>query len=182
VLCVGIEPNVEIARDAGISVENGVVVDDRFQTSAEDVYAAGDVSNFMDAFAGVRRRIEHWGHAECSGQVAGRNMAGVSTSYALLNYVWSEIFDARIDYAGYHPNCDERAVRGTLGEKGSCIFYLRRRSVVAYCAFNAPQRELAVYNRLIKSAAKVSPDRLRDSATELVRLVRNPSVTHVGGG
>jgi 3-phenylpropionate/trans-cinnamate dioxygenase ferredoxin reductase component len=144
VVCVGIEPNIELAREAGISVENGIIVDDRFQTSVEHVYAAGDVCNFIDTFAGIRRRVEHWGHAECSGQVAGRNMAGVPTGYTLLNYVWSDIFDARIDYAGYHFNCEERVVRGALGEKGSCIFYLRRRAVVAYCAFNASQRDLAV--------------------------------------
>jgi 3-phenylpropionate/trans-cinnamate dioxygenase ferredoxin reductase component len=182
VLCVGIEPNIELARETGISVENGIIVDDRFQTSVEHVYAAGDVCNFMDTFAGIRRRVEHWGHAECSGQVAGRNMAGVSTGYTLLNYVWSDIFDAHIDYAGYHFNCEERVVRGALGEKRSCIFYLRRRAVVAYCAFNASQRDLAVYNRLIKSAVNVSPDSLSDPATELVRLIRSPGMNLVAGG
>jgi 3-phenylpropionate/trans-cinnamate dioxygenase ferredoxin reductase component len=182
VLCVGIEPNVELAREAGITVENGVVVDDRFQTSADDVYAAGDVCNFMDAFAGIRRRIEHWGHAEHSGQVAGRNMAGVPTSYTLLNYVWSDIFDRRIDYAGYHSNCEERVTRGMLGENGSCIVYLRRRKLVAYCAFNAPQRHLAVYNRLIRSSASVSPDQLSDTTTEPARLIRNPKMDVVAEG
>jgi 3-phenylpropionate/trans-cinnamate dioxygenase ferredoxin reductase component len=182
VLCVGIEPNIELAGDAGISVENGIIVDDRFQTSVEHVYAAGDVCNFIDTFAGIRRRVEHWGHAEYSGQVAGRNMAGVLTGYTLLNYVWSDIFDARIDYAGYHFSCEERVVRGALGEKRSCIFYLRRRAVVAYCAFNASQRDLAVYNRLIKSAVNVSPDSLSDPATELVRLIRSPGMNLVAEG
>jgi 3-phenylpropionate/trans-cinnamate dioxygenase ferredoxin reductase component len=172
VLCVGIEPNVELAREAGISVNNGIVVDDRFLTSAEDIYAAGDVCNFVDAFAGTRRRIEHWGHAEHSGQVAGRNMAGVPTAYTLLNYVWSDIFDIRVDYAGYHSNCENRVIRGTLGEENSCIFYLRRQGVVAYCAFNARQRDLAAYNRLIKSATSVLPDQLSDLAIEPMRLVR----------
>jgi hypothetical protein len=95
------------------------------------------------------RRIEHWGHTEHSGQVAGWNIGGVSTAYTR-----SDIFDTRIDYAGYHANCDECAVKGSLGEKGSCIFdspTCRR-----YCAFNAPHRDLAVYNRLIKSAVCVS--------------------------
>ena len=171
-----------VAREAGISVNNGIVVDDRFLTSAEDIYAAGDVCNFMDACAGTRRRIEHWGHAEHSGQVAGRNMAGISTAYTLLNYVWSDIFDRRIDYAGYHSNCEERVVRGTLGETGSCVFYLRRQKVRAYCAFNAVQRDLAVYNRLIRSAVGVSPNRLSDPATELIRLVRNPDMRLVAQG
>jgi 3-phenylpropionate/trans-cinnamate dioxygenase ferredoxin reductase component len=182
VLCLGIEPNVEIAREAGILVRNGIIVDHHFQTSVEDIYAAGDVCNFMDGFAGTRRRIEHWGHAEYSGQVTGRNMAGVPTEYNFLNYVWSDISDIRLDYAGYHSGREERAVRGTLGEKGSCIFYLRRGSVVAYCAFNAPQRDLAVYNRLIKSAVMVSPDRLSDQATDLVRLVRDSRATLVTQG
>jgi NADPH-dependent 2,4-dienoyl-CoA reductase/sulfur reductase-like enzyme len=77
----------------------------------------------------ARRRIEHWTHAERSGLVAGRSMAGVSTALTLLNYVWSDIFDTRIDYAGYHANYEEHAVKGMLGEGGSCIFYLRRHAV-----------------------------------------------------
>jgi 3-phenylpropionate/trans-cinnamate dioxygenase ferredoxin reductase component len=182
VLCLGIEPNVEIAREAGILVRNGIIVDKHFQTSVEDVYAAGDVCNFMDSFAGTRRRVEHWGHAEYSGQVAGRNMAGVPTEYNFLNYVWSDISEIRLDYAGYHSDREERVVRGTLGEKASCIFYLRRRAVVAYCAFNAPRRDLAVYNRLIKSAVTVSPDRLSDQTTELVRFVRDPMANLVAQG
>jgi Pyridine nucleotide-disulphide oxidoreductase len=56
------------ASSAGLSVSNAIVVDDRFLTSAEGVYAAGDVCNFLDAFAGTRQRIEHWGHAEHSGR------------------------------------------------------------------------------------------------------------------
>jgi hypothetical protein len=67
-------------------------------------------------------------------------MAGIPTAYTLLNYVWSDIFDKRVDYAGYHSDCDERVVRGTLSETNSCIFYLKRQIVVAYCAFNARQR------------------------------------------
>jgi 3-phenylpropionate/trans-cinnamate dioxygenase ferredoxin reductase component len=179
VLCVGIAPNIELAREAGIAVQNGIIVDERFQTSAEHIFAAGDVCNFMDPFAGIQRSVEHWGHAEYSGQAAGRNMADIPTAYALVNYVWSEIFDARIDYAGYHCNCDERVLRGTLGEPGSCIFYLRCRAVAAYCAFNASQRDLGVYNRLVKSAVGVSSGLLADPATNLVGLIRKPDTNLV---
>jgi hypothetical protein len=68
-----------------------------------------------------------------------------------------------------------RAWSGALGKKNSCIFYLRRQSVVAYCAFKARQRDLAAFNRIIKSATRVSPDQVSDLAIEPMQLLRKPN-------
>src|SRR5690606_20112026 len=98
---IGIVPNVELARDAGLAVENGIIVNEFQQTSDPDVYAAGDVVNYHDPVFNRRRRVEHWGHAEYGGQIAGRNMAaGNEIAYDFLSYVWSDIFDLRLESAG----------------------------------------------------------------------------------
>jgi NADPH-dependent 2,4-dienoyl-CoA reductase/sulfur reductase-like enzyme len=78
---VGILPNVELAQAAGLAVDNGIVVDAQMRTSHPDIYAAGDVVNYPDPASAKRRRVEHWGHAEYGGQIAGRNMAGGENAY-----------------------------------------------------------------------------------------------------
>jgi NADPH-dependent 2,4-dienoyl-CoA reductase/sulfur reductase-like enzyme len=92
VIGVGVRPRTKLAEEAGLQVEGGIVVDDRMRTSADGVYAAGDVASYPDARLG-RRRVEHVDNAEKSGEVAGRNMAGEETAYTHTPYFWSDLYD-----------------------------------------------------------------------------------------
>jgi NADPH-dependent 2,4-dienoyl-CoA reductase/sulfur reductase-like enzyme len=92
VIGVGVRPRTKLAEEAGLSVDNGIVVDDRMLTSADGVYAAGDVASYPDARLG-RRRVEHVDNAEKSGEVAGRNMAGEDTAYRHTPFFWSDLYD-----------------------------------------------------------------------------------------
>ena len=65
-IAVGIVPNVELAQQAGLTIDNGVVVNECLQSSHPDVYAAGDVANYVDPVFGKRRRVEHWDNASPS--------------------------------------------------------------------------------------------------------------------
>src|SRR5439155_21151748 len=73
---VGVEPNVELAREAGLEVRNGVVVNERFETSRPGVYAVGDVAEFFDPVYGRHRRIEHWSNSAYHGTTLGKILAG----------------------------------------------------------------------------------------------------------
>lgn len=99
VVGVGIEPNDGLARRAGITVDDGVSVDDRLRTSAPHVYAAGDVARYPDAICG-RRRVEHVDNAEHMGRQAGRNMAGADEPYAYTPYFYSQVFGTRYEALG----------------------------------------------------------------------------------
>lgn len=92
VIGVGVTPRTALAEQAGLAVNDGVVVDDRLRTSAEDVYAAGDVASYPDVRLG-RRRVEHADNAEKMGEVAGRVMAGEDTSYDRTPFFWSDLYD-----------------------------------------------------------------------------------------
>jgi NADPH-dependent 2,4-dienoyl-CoA reductase/sulfur reductase-like enzyme len=92
VIGVGVRPRTKLAEEAGLQVEGGIVVDDRLRTSADGVYAAGDVASYPDARLG-RRRVEHVDNAEKSGEVAGRNMAGEETAYTHTPFFWSDLYD-----------------------------------------------------------------------------------------
>jgi NADPH-dependent 2,4-dienoyl-CoA reductase/sulfur reductase-like enzyme len=156
VIGVGIVPNIELAQAAGLAVENGIVVDEQLRTSAPDVYAAGDVINYPDAAFGKRRRVEHWGHAEYSGQIAGRNMAGNSDSYDFISYVWSDIFDLHLEFAGDESEHDRTLLRGSFANDSFIVIYLKAGLVTAYFAVNTDVREYSTVRRLIRAKKDVS--------------------------
>ena len=148
---VGIVPNVELARQAGLAVDNGVVVNEFLQSSHPDVYAAGDVASYADPVFGKRRRVEHWGHAEYSGQLAGRNMAGAREPYDLLTYVWSDVFDLHLEFAGDESEHDQVLLRGRRGEGAFTVLYLKGGLLRAYFAVNGDPGELPILQGLIRT-------------------------------
>jgi 3-phenylpropionate/trans-cinnamate dioxygenase ferredoxin reductase component len=97
---IGIEPNIELARAAGLKVDNGVVVDALLRISHPDIYAAGDVANFANPALGKRLRVEHEDNANTMGKYAGRNMAGAQESYDHLPFFYSDLFDLRYEAVG----------------------------------------------------------------------------------
>lgn len=150
VIGVGIVPNVELAKETGLGVDNGIVVNEYLQSSHPDVYAAGDVANYMDPIFRKRRRVEHWGHAEYCGQLAGQNMSGASHPYDLLTYVWSDLFDLHLEFAGDESEHDQVIVRGHVGDTPYIILYLTQHILTAYFAVNAAAKDFPPLQRAIK--------------------------------
>jgi NADPH-dependent 2,4-dienoyl-CoA reductase/sulfur reductase-like enzyme len=148
---IGIRPNVELAQNAGLLVENGIVVDEYLRTSHPDIYAAGDVINYPDTLFGKRRRVEHWGHAEYCGQVAGQNMAGKENVYSFLTYVWSDIFDLHLEFAGDESECDHVLRRGNFADDKFTVLYMKDGRLSAFFAVNTEPREFGLFRRLIQS-------------------------------
>lgn len=97
---IGIQPNVEVARAAGLETEDGILVDEFLRTSHPDIYAAGDVAVFHNPALGSRLRVEHEDNANTMGQMAGRIMAGDSTSYDHLPFFYSDLFDLGYEAVG----------------------------------------------------------------------------------
>ena len=97
---LGIVPNTELASAAGLSVEDGIVVDERLRTSQPDVFAAGDVARFHAQALGRRMRVEHEDNALTMGRAAGRSMAGDETPYTHLPFFYSDLFDLGYEAVG----------------------------------------------------------------------------------
>ena len=147
---IGIQPNTELATASGLAVNNGITVNERLQTSNTDIYAAGDVSSYIDSIFGRRKRVEHWGHAKFSGQCAGQNMAGENQQYEFLSYVWSDIFDIRLNFAGDESNYDEILTRGSIKDRSFSLLYLNDNMITGGFAVNAIGAEFALIKRLIQ--------------------------------
>ncbi len=154
---IGIVPNVELANAAGLSVDNGIVVNEFMQTSDPDIYSGGDAVNYFDPVFERRRRVEHWGHAEYCGQIAGRNMAeDNSTAYNFLSYAWSDIFDLRIETAGDEAEHDKVIVRGKFDEGHFTVLHLKNGALTSYLAVNGELREFTAWRRMIRSKIDLS--------------------------
>jgi 3-phenylpropionate/trans-cinnamate dioxygenase ferredoxin reductase subunit len=173
VIGVGIVPNVELAKEAGLDVDNGIVVNEYLQSSHPDVYAAGDVANYMDPIFRKRRRVEHWGHAEYCGQLAGQNMAGASNPYDLLTYVWSDLFDLHLEFAGDESEHDQVIVRGHIGDTPFIILYLKQHILTAYFAINAAAKDFPPLQRAIKQHKELSgkEPQLQDPSIPLKSII-----------
>lgn len=97
---LGILPNTALAAQAGLKVDNGIVVDELLRTSDHDIFAAGDVANFHSAALDTRMRVEHEDNANVMGELAGRNMAGQSDIYSHQPYFYSDLFDLGYEAVG----------------------------------------------------------------------------------
>jgi NADPH-dependent 2,4-dienoyl-CoA reductase/sulfur reductase-like enzyme len=99
VVGVGVTPRTSLAEAAGLTVRDGIVVDEQLRASAADVFAAGDVARYPDARLG-ERRVEHANAAETQGKLAGRNMAGAGKPYRTTPFFWSDMYDYGYEAVG----------------------------------------------------------------------------------
>jgi 3-phenylpropionate/trans-cinnamate dioxygenase ferredoxin reductase subunit len=122
---IGVIPNVELAKSAGLEVRSGIVVDERFATERPGVYAIGDVAEFYDPVFGRSRRIEHWSNAAYHGTTLGRILAGTDDRYDIVSAFFSEEFGRSFKYFGDALGHDSTALEGDFGE-GPAVFRFKR--------------------------------------------------------
>jgi 3-phenylpropionate/trans-cinnamate dioxygenase ferredoxin reductase subunit len=122
---VGVLPNVELAEEAGAEVDDGIVVDERFRTSLDDVYAIGDVARYPDPTSGGRRRrIEHWSNADAQGAHLGRQRAGARAAYDVMPVFFTQLFGRKLQVLGDVERAAECILRGSLAEGRLIGFHL----------------------------------------------------------
>jgi len=121
---IGLQPNVELARTAGLQIGNGIVVDECLQTSHADIFAAGDVAEFYNPTLDKRLRLEHEDNANSMGKRAGRNMAGDCEPYTYLPYFYTDLFELGYEAVGELDSRMETVVDWKDPYKKGVIYYL----------------------------------------------------------
>jgi 3-phenylpropionate/trans-cinnamate dioxygenase ferredoxin reductase component len=131
VVGIGVVPRVGLAESAGLKTDNGIVVDQALQTSAPNVYAAGDVANAWHPFYERHIRVEHWANALNQGPAAARAMLGQDVAYDRIPYFFSDQYDVGMEYSGYTTEWDEVVFRGDPASREFIAFWLQEQRVVA---------------------------------------------------
>jgi 3-phenylpropionate/trans-cinnamate dioxygenase ferredoxin reductase subunit len=170
VVGVGVRPRAALAAQAGLAVDNGVLVDEHLQTSAPGVFAAGEVANAHHPFYGERIRVEHWANALHQGPVAARSMLGQSAGYDRVPYFFSDQYDVGMEYAGYARSWDRVVFRGDPASREFIAFWLTGDRVVAGMNVNVWD-VIDPIQRLISERVAVDDGRLADPDVPLEELV-----------
>ena len=137
---IGVKPNVELAKGAGIAIDDGVLVDEFLATSAPDVFAAGDIARWPDPYCGERIRVEHWVVAERQGQVAALNMMGRKQKFLAVPFFWTKHFDLSIRYVGHADAQASRSIEGDLSKRDGLVRFSREGRLLAIATV---ERDLA---------------------------------------
>jgi 3-phenylpropionate/trans-cinnamate dioxygenase ferredoxin reductase component len=168
VIGVGVQPNVEIAAEAGLDVPNGIAVDAGLETNAPGVFAAGDVAlHDHPRFGPIR--VEHWDNALKMGQHAARAMLGDSSPFEDPHWFWSDQYDVNIQMAGFAQSWDDLVFRGDLESRSFSAFFLRDGRLLSTFSLNRA-KDVRRSMRLIRAGAVVDPEVLRDENADLRTL------------
>jgi 3-phenylpropionate/trans-cinnamate dioxygenase ferredoxin reductase component len=170
VVGVGVRPNVELARSAGLEVDNGIVVDAALRTSDPDICAAGDVANAYHPRLGRQLRVEHWANALHQPAVAAQTLLDQPAEYDRLPYFYTDQYELGMEFTGDPAPDDRLVVRGDPHRREFVAFWLRGGRLTAAMNVNVwdvgePVREL------IRSQQLIDETRLADPAIPLGQLV-----------
>jgi NADPH-dependent 2,4-dienoyl-CoA reductase/sulfur reductase-like enzyme len=174
VVGVGIRPNVEIAERAGLTVDNGIVVDASLRTSDPAVFAAGDVANWASPLLGRSIRLEHWGNALKGGPAAALAMLGRDVSYDDVPYFYSDQYDLGMEYAGWVPRggYDRVVFRGDPAANEFIAFWVKDGRVLAGMNANVWDVQDQIQD-LVRTGARVDLDRLADPGVPLTDVTES---------
>jgi NADPH-dependent 2,4-dienoyl-CoA reductase/sulfur reductase-like enzyme len=160
VVGVGVRPASGLAEGNGIAAADGIVVDDRFETTVPGIYAVGDVARFFDPLYGRRRRIEHWSNADYQGRQVGKILAGVDSGYDTVSTFFTESFGLTLKVYGDVSHHDDRVSRGSFADGDAIVFYLDRGRLVGTLHAGQDGDTEETLRRLIRRRARARDVRL----------------------
>jgi 3-phenylpropionate/trans-cinnamate dioxygenase ferredoxin reductase component len=197
VVAVGVDPRTDLARNAGLAVGDGIVVDERLATSDPRIFAAGDVSLAPYSVPGRTMRVEHWGTALAQGEHAARAMVGASAPFAGMPYYFSDQYDTGMEFWGNPVRPGELVVRGELDAHSFTAFWHEAGRVTAVLNMHVHHHahdaghdgghgdhhgdghvDPVVVEELIRASAPIEVGALRDPHIPLAAIAANlPVVT-----
>ncbi len=173
IIGVGSAPNTEIFRNTSLKIDNGILTDEFSSTSIEDVYAAGDVSNFYHPFYQDYMRLESYKHAQNHGINAGKNLIGLKTSYREIPWMWSDQFNLNLQLTGICNDYETSVQRGSTLEEGIIYFFLKNRKIMGACGLGVGGkigRDIRLAGKLSEKKIKVTKELLSDKNIKLNKI------------
>ena len=162
---LGILPNIELARQAGLTVDNGICVDSALRTSNPDIYAAGDAAEFFNPALGMRLRVEHEDNAYTMGETAGRSMAGQAVTYDHLPFFYSDFFELGYEAVGEIDSRLETLADWKEPYREGVVYYMLQGRVRGVLLWNV-WGQIEAARQLIAQAGPFRPEDLKGRLLE----------------
>jgi 3-phenylpropionate/trans-cinnamate dioxygenase ferredoxin reductase subunit len=169
-VAIGCEPNVGFLDGSGVRCGNGVLVDEYCRTGVERIFAAGDVAAHHHPLFDAHIRVEHYDNAVKQGAAAAASMLGRGEPFLDPHWFWSDQYDHKLQSVGIARGWDEMVTRGNVEARDFSVFYLRDGVVLSVFGINRPG-DVSVGRRMVTAGFRPDPDRLRDPAEKLKRMM-----------
>ena len=172
---IGSIPTVDLFNDSDLKLKNGILTNAYNQTSVENVYAAGDVSNFFHPLYQKNIRLESYQHAQNQGINAGKNIAGIKSEYLSIPWMWSDQFDLNLQLTGLCDDYHEIIERGENIENGIIYFFIKDDKIVGACGLGLTGkvgRDIRIASKLIEKQTIIDKKILSDQKEKLNSLLK----------
>ncbi|MDC0161696.1 FAD-dependent oxidoreductase [bacterium] len=173
---IGSLPTDYLFKDSDLQIENGILTDEFCQTSVNDVYAAGDVSNFYHPLYQKNIRLESYQHAQNQGIIAGKNIAGIKSEYNSIPWMWSDQFNLNLQLTGLCDDYDKVIERGNGIENGIIYFFLKNEKMYGACGLGLMGKigkDIRIASKLIEKGTIVDTKILSNQNEKLNKLIKN---------
>jgi 3-phenylpropionate/trans-cinnamate dioxygenase ferredoxin reductase subunit len=165
-ICIGVIPNAELARGAGLAVDDGIIVDEYLMTSDPAISAIGDCANFPTPFAPVRVRLESVQNAVDQGRCVADRLAGRPAPYQKIPWFWSDQGDLKLQIAGITIGHDTSVLRGEPADRNFSVFCFRGGRLIGVESVNRTADHV-VARRLLAGDPALSPEQAADEDFDL---------------
>ena len=172
---IGSAPSIDLFNDSDLELQNGIITNEYCQTSIENVYAAGDVSNFYHPLFQKNIRLESYQHAQNQGIIAGKNIAGIKSEYLSIPWMWSDQFNLNLQLTGLCDDYDEVVERGDNLENGIIYFFIKNEKIVGGCGLGLMGKigkDIRIASKLIEKQSIIYKNTLSDQNVKLNHLLK----------
>jgi apoptosis-inducing factor 3 len=139
---IGVRPSLQLATQAGLQVDRGVVVDSYLVTNDPNIYAAGDIARWPDPHSGQSIRVEHFVVAQRQGQTAAKNILGMMVPFDAVPFFWSQHYDVTVNYVGHAERYDQIAIEGSLSDRDCQIQFIANGVLMAIATIGRDRQNL----------------------------------------
>jgi len=166
IIGIGVTPNIELAIEAGIDCQNGILVNKFCQTSDETIYAVGDCANYPSSIYNQRLRLESVQNAIEQAKIAASKINDIDLPYDQIPWFWSDQYNIKLKIAGVTTGYENYVIRGRISEEKFSIFYLKEKRLIAIETIN-DIKSFSVGKKLIKNKISVPLKVLEDQNSDL---------------